>query len=185
MLTPSLEVPPRRMRIRRLSRVMILVAHGASVLLPIGLLAMWLLVPAEQFARQAQVPVAWMGDFGLGQRLIGYLITMVPAGFLVRALWSIRNCFSGFARGELFTAAAAKGFRDFAAGLFLSAFAQPFAGAAFSVLTSWNAPEGQKQLAFAISSDTLLVLFLAALLAIVGWVLAEATIIADEHAQFV
>ena len=56
------------------------------------------------------------------------------------------------------------------------------AWSALSVLLTWN---GQKALAISVSSDTLLLLLLGAVMTLLGWALGEAAALAEENAQFV
>jgi hypothetical protein len=53
------------------------------------------------------------------------------------------------------------------------------------VLLSWDAPSGQHRLTLAIDSDTILILLGAGIVAVIAWVLAEASALAEENAAFV
>lgn len=185
---PSLDAPapPSRMaRIKVLSAVMVWSCTIIAVLLPTGVATIWLAAPTDYLAAQAKVPIEWLGDFQWFGRGAGMAVTLVPLAALVWALLRVRVCFAGFARGELFTGATTAGFRDFSLGVLLWAVLSVPAATALSVLMSWGAPPGQRQLAIAVSSDTLLMLFFAGTTAVVGWILAEASAIAEENAQFV
>ena len=77
------------------------------------------------------------------------------------------------------------GLRKFALGLLASALLQPFSAAALSVLLSSDAPAGQHRLTLGFGSDTMLALLAAGIVSVVAWVLAEASALAEENAQFI
>jgi hypothetical protein len=62
---------------------------------------------------------------------------------------------------------------------------KPVAGAALSILLSWQTYATGKTLVVNFGSDALLALLFAGLIAVIAWVMAEAMAIADENAQFV
>ena len=61
----------------------------------------------------------------------------------------------------------------------------PVGRAALSMLLSWRTYATGKSLVVNLGSDTLLALLFAGLIAVIAWVMAEATAIADENAQFI
>ena len=181
----SSAAPPRLARIRRLSRVMVVICHAVAVLLPLGLAAFWLAAPAELLAAQGKVPPGWLVSFGPLERVVGLAISFISLTPLVWGLTGAGLSFRSFAAGDLFGRQATGGLRRFSLGLLFSAILQPVVMALLSVLMSWEAPAGQRQLVLGVSSDTLLVVLFAGMVAIIGWVLAEASVIAEENAQFV
>ncbi len=75
--------------------------------------------------------------------------------------------------------------RDLAIAVFASTLLKPVAGAALSILLSWRTYATGKTLVVTLSSDALLALLFAGLIAVIAWLIAEAMAIADENAQFV
>ncbi|WP_246678429.1 MULTISPECIES: hypothetical protein [unclassified Mesorhizobium] len=57
--------------------------------------------------------------------------------------------------------------------------------AAMSVLLTLDAPAGQHRLTLSFGSDTVLMLLAAGTIAVIAWVMAEATALAEENQQFV
>lgn len=176
---------PRRRRIAVTSRVMAWLCLAVAVLLPLAVLGYWLVTPAPLLALQARVPAEWLGEFGPLHRLAAALASQLSLLVLAWGLWRLRRCFLGFARGELFVPGSLRAFRDFSGALAAAALFTIPAHTLLGLVMSWGAPAGQKQLAVSVSSDALLMLFLAAALAVIGWVLAEAAAIAEENAGFV
>ena len=156
-----------------------------AMLLTIGLLFFWFTASAGSIAASTQTPEEWLTDLGAGRRAAGFMISFAPLACLIVALMAARRCFGAFAAGDFFGQEAVKGLRNFALGLFASALVKPFSAAALSVLLSWDAPVGQHRLMFGFGSDELLALLAAGIIAVIAWVMAEASALAEENAQFI
>lgn len=187
MTTPRPAKPDavRRRRIAALSQVTRVAALIIAAALPLLGLAWWGLAPAETLAGAAMVPATWVAEFGLGQRLLATLLALLPVLPLSWGLLRLATALDAFRQGQQFGLVAARGMRDFAVGVFACTLLKLVSGALLSVVLSWNAPSGQKQLAISISSDMLLMLLVGAVLTLVGWALAEAAALAEENAQFI
>lgn len=175
----------RRHRIRSLSRAMALACRGLAVVLPLLLAVYWFVTSPADLAAGAQVPAIAVGDGDVPLRLSAFVLSLLPMAGLVYGLWQAADCFTGFAEGALFARPTTLALRNFAFGMGVWALLTPISGVALSVLLSWGAPAGQRQLVLSIGSNELLVLLFAAMVAIIGWVLAEASVLADENAQFI
>lgn len=182
-LNDPITIDPLR-RVRRLSRGMAILCLLTAALLPLGLLAYWLMTPAEELLRDAGLQAAGR-DIGWAHRTAALVLSAIPLACLVWGLLHARRCFGAFASGHFFTAEAVYGLRGFAIGLFASALLRPLAGAALSVLLSWDAGPGMRTLSVTVGSDTLLSLLFAGMVVVITWVMAEARGLADENAQFV
>lgn len=183
--SPAVSDDARRKRIAALSQVTRVAALVIAAALPIAGLAYWGLAPAETLAGAAMLPTAWLAEFGLGQRLLTTALALLPVLPLSWGLLRLATALAAFRQGRPFGLAAATGMRDFAIGVFVCTLLKLVSGALMSVVMSWNAPSGQKQLAISVSSDMLLMLLVGAVLTLVGWALAEAAAIAEENAQFI
>ncbi len=172
-------------RIRRVSLVMAwLVTLGGAGLL--GLFLWFWSDPALLSAAltgfagiampAALTPLGYWGSLGAAG------LALLPA---LAALWVARRLFLGYARGEIFTAAAAR--RLGAIGcLLLAGVGTGAVARTLAVLAlTWENPPGQRQLALSFSSHDFGLAVLALLLMVVGWVLGEAARLADENRQFV
>lgn len=175
----------RRKRIATLSQVTRVAALVIAVALPLAGFVYWGFAPAEALATAAAIPVAWVADFGLGQRVLVTALALLSVLPLSWGLWRLTTALEAFRQGRPFALAAAKGMRDFAIGVFVCTLLKLVSGTLLSVALSWNAPAGQKQLAVSVSSDMLLMLLVGAVLTLVGWALAEAAALAEENAQFI
>ncbi len=180
--------PSRQARLNRIRYFSVTLARACLVLaalMAVGLLFYWFSTSAASIAADAQIPQEWLADLGVGRRAAGFAISFVPLACLILALISARRCFDAFAVGNFFGRDALKGLRNFALGLLASALLKPFSAAALSVLLSSDAPAGQHRLTLGFGSDTMLALLAAGIIAVIAWVLAEASALADENAQFI
>lgn len=175
----------RARRIARLSRLMTVAVQATTVVLPIGVALYWLGAPVAMLARDARIPVEWLAEFSLPQRLLALMASLIPLAALLWGLAQVRACLAAFSRGQLFGHEAAHGLRKLALAMAGTAAIGPIAGAAISVILSWGAPAGQKQIALSLGSDQLLMLLFAGMLALVSWTMLEAAEIAQENAEFV
>ena len=172
-------------RIRGFSRWMAFGCLATSALLAAGMLFYWIATPAPVLLSQSGVQHAPEIDLDISKRMIALAISMVPLGALIFGLLSARRCFAGFATGRIFTPQSIRSLQAFSIGIAASAILKPLAGAALSVLLSWDNPKGAKTFALIIGSDTLIALIFAGIVAAFAWIMAEAVEISDENNQFV
>lgn len=176
---------PRAARIRRFCRILGWAALAAGFGLPALTAAHWLSGSAESIAMGAGVPLQSLGSFELPQRLLALLASTPSLLVLFWAMWRIRACLAEFAAGRFFTTSAINGLRDFAIGMAATALLSPVVNLLENLVLTWNAPEGQRQLVIALSSDMVLALVFSGTIAVVCWVMGEAAALAEENAQFV
>ncbi|WP_140630801.1 DUF2975 domain-containing protein [Methylibium rhizosphaerae] len=100
-------------------------------------------------------------------------------------LWQVWQLFGGYARGEVFTTAAALRLRRLALVLMSLCLVKPLTGALMSVALTFNSPPGQRLLAVGLSSDDYLTLLMGAVLLAIASVMREAVRLAAENAEFV
>lgn len=180
--------PTRQVRLKRIRLFSLVLARcfvGLAILLTISQLFYWLTVSASTIAADAQIPREWLGELGPARRLAAFAISFVPLACLVFALMAARRCFGVFATGNFFGQGAIRNLRYFGLGLLASALLKPLSAAALSVLLSWDAPAGQHRLTLGLDSDMMLTLLVACIIAVITWVMAEASALAEENAQFI
>src|SRR4051812_29181758 len=115
--SPVSDREARLSRIRSFSRVLAGCCVPLAVLLTAGLLFFWLAAQARSIAADAQIPSEWLANFGIGQRVVGFLISFLPLACLILALTAARRCFNAFAEGDFFNREAAGNLKGFATGL--------------------------------------------------------------------
>lgn len=175
----------RLRRIRQVSKAMVVACAVVAPLLVAGLLIYWIATPANVVFHHAGLSAEPSASLALWMRLAAFALSMVPLGVLIHGLLCARRAFKRFASGETFSPDAVRGLRSFAVSVAVSSLLKPIAGAALSVLLSATRPDQPRSLVLSVGSDTLLALLFAGTVAVIAWILVEATDIADEYRQFV
>lgn len=183
--SPRRLVSGRARRIRRFCGLMSGAALFFVLALPLLAAIHWFLTDPATLAANYLAKPEWLGQFTWTGRLLPFAIFAMPMIVLCWSLWRVRSCFDEFAKGRLFSQRAIAGLRDFAIGMVLGALASPIANTLLHLVLTWNAPEGQRVMVIALSSDTFLGLIFAGIIAIICWVMGEAAEVAEENAQFV
>ncbi len=175
----------RLRRIKRVSRFMAwLVSLGALALLGL-FLWFWSDPQLLHHALGEMAGIALPGELTPLAYWGSFLTSWLPMGLALGTLWLTRSLFLGYARGEIFTTAAARRLGGIGCLLLLTVGAGAVARTLTVLALTWENPPGQRQLAVSLSSNDLGLTILGLLLMVVGWVLAEAARIADENRQFV
>ena len=175
----------RLQRIRILSRILAHLCLGISIVLAAGLAVYWIVSADDVIHLDARLPGIAVRPIGWDIRSASMVISALPLACLIWGLLRVRRCFEAFAEGRFFTLDNIHGLRDFAVAVFASTLLKPVAGAALSILLSWQTYATGKTLVVNFGSDALLAVFFAGLIAVIAAVMAEAMAIADENAQFI
>lgn len=109
----------------------------------------------------------------------------VPLAAVLFGLWHVRLLFAAYARGEVFTASAARHIRMSGLAMVTNALAAVVAHSLGSLLLTYDNAPGMRQFSFALGSDTYLLFLTGGLLVVIGWVMGEAARLADENRQIV
>ncbi len=179
-----MSVEPLR-RIRRVSRAMAwLVTLGGFALLG---LYVWFWSDAELL----RATLAEMTGLAIPPELTplaywGSLVaSSLPFALGLAALVVTRRLFLGYARGEIFTAQAARRLGSLGTLLLAGVGAGVVARTLAVLALTWENPPGQRQLAISFDSQDFGLAVLALLLMVVAWVLGEAARLAEENRQFI
>lgn len=176
-----MEIARRQRRVARLSANTRTGALVLAIVLPVLTAGYWGLASAVEIAVAAGLGAAPL-ELDATARVGAALLSVLPVLALSWGLWRLAATLRLFSMGQPFAPASARGLRDFGNGVLACALLKPVAATALSVLVTWNGP---KALAISISSDTLLLLLLGAVLTLLGRALGEATVLAEENAQFI
>jgi hypothetical protein len=121
----------------------------------------------------------------LNFRLIALACELVPVGFTMWALWSLRSVFLHYARGEVFSRGALGALTNVGRALLGSVIAGIIMQAPISIALSWYLGHGHRAISLAFGSNDLAGLFMAGVVFVIAWVMAEARRVAEENAGFV
>lgn len=173
-------------RLLRLSAWLSHAARAVAILLLAANAAMWL-VPefaADAARNQSALKEAPM-TLTLEARLLALLVSSLYVGVLAFALLTVAQLFRAFAAGEILVPATGAMLRRLGLLLFLFAATSPLFRAAIGVIaTIGNAP-GQRTLAVSVSSNDVVLALIAALIVVLGHIMAEAARIAEDHQHIV
>ena len=177
--------PKRLERMRVVSRILARSCTGVSVVLAVALAAYWMVISDEAILLDARLTGIATHPIGWPVRLAGLAISAVPLACLIWGFLQARRCFESFAENRFFTPENSGQLRGLVTAMLVSTLLKPVAGAALSVVLSWQTCAQGKALVISLSSDSLLALLFVGLVSVTAWVLAEANSIAEENAQFV
>jgi hypothetical protein len=119
----------------------------------------------------------------LQYRMMALACALVPVGFTMWALWSLRRLFLLYAGGEVFSAGALSALNHVAFALFGGVVAGFVMQAPMSLALSW--PNGHRAISLGFGSGDVSTLFMAGVVLVIARVMAEAHRMADENAKFV
>lgn len=173
-------------RVGRVSRVMGWVTIGLIVALVVADVMLWIdRSILDRAIRNEILPPGTAYQLTPGVLAAAFLVGHVPFMITLWGLWNTLRLFRGYRDGAVFTVQAGQRLRN--AGLALGAlpFAQVLLSGVGSALLTMNNPEGQRHVAITLQDSHLIVGVAGGVLVVVGWVMAEAARIADDHSQIV
>lgn len=165
-------------------------SHAARIVAVIFVVAnavLWLVPEFANDAARAQSGLGAAMTIALTTqaRLLALLASTLHLGFLVFALWTVARLFRAFSSGAIFVPETGTLLRRIGVYLLLfAALAPVFRTLIGVIVTLANAP-GQRALSISFGSQELVIGLIAALLVMLGHIMAEAAHIADDHRQIV
>ncbi|WP_086468540.1 DUF2975 domain-containing protein [Devosia lucknowensis] len=156
-----------------------------ATLLPVAALGYWLLIGDGDIRQMVGLSAEALPVIAVGQRLGAALVALLTILPLAWALVRLRVCLVCFSRGKPFASEGIRALRDFALGSMLASIAQFFSHAAMSLVLTATAIAGHKQISLGISSQMLLMIMFAGVIAALAWAMEKAAAIAEENSQFI
>jgi hypothetical protein len=174
-------------KLARLSRIMAVLSALGMVVIPLLVGVAFLLPDNTRWLmfNMSHTGTALTGAIPLAYRISALVCEMVPLSFVLWALWSLRQVFAHYARGEVFSAAPLRHLGNVAVALFLGVLADFIAQAPISFLLSYYQGPGHREISLGFGSDDVGRLFVAGAVLVIARVMAEARRVADENAGFV
>ncbi|MGF0521953.1 DUF2975 domain-containing protein [Agrobacterium pusense] len=171
-------------RIARVSRILTWFSVVFAGTLVAAYFAIWADTEALRTVIEGQIlPPATPYLLTDAVRIAGFVVGLLPLMAALSGLWFAVLLFRLFERGEIFTPTSGK--RLIQVGIALAALlpAQIVMTSAASFLLTMGNPV--PSVLFSFESTHMLVGFAGGLMIVVGWVLGEATRIADENREFI
>lgn len=177
---------PDANRINRLSRILSIIALLAAGLVVVGFLLTFILPDGSASLTRAllldpDAPVL----LDVPNLIAVAALYLLPLAAITYALWGIFRLFGVYAAGEIFSEPANRYLVRIGRSIVAFVPLQTFATAAGSYIVTRHAPPEAQRLVVAVDVSDLLVLVLGGLLWVIGWVMAEATRIADENRSII
>lgn len=173
-------------RITRLSKVLSIAALLAACLIIIGFLLTFILPDGSAAITRALLLDADAPALLDVPNLVAVAaLYLLPLMAITYALWGIFRLFGAYATGEIFSELTNRYLVRIGRSIVAFVPLQTFATAAGSYIVTRHAPPEAQRLVVAVDVSDLLVLVLGALLWVIGWVMAEATRIADENRSII
>ncbi|MCB1684687.1 MAG: DUF2975 domain-containing protein [Pseudomonadales bacterium] len=179
-------------RIVTYSRVLRGVCAIGFALVPLLLGGMWFL-GSEAFLLSGEAAY-YLVPHGVGfevgrltpaLRLAGFMISMIPGGLTMWALWHLAKLFGCFSRLQFFTSDSVRSFRVFATAVLLTGVARPLAGGLMSMATTFGNAPGNRYLSFTAGNSELTAVFLGFVLLVVALVMEQGQRISEENQEII
>jgi hypothetical protein len=177
--------PPTKLA--RLSNIMSILALLGMIIIPALVIAIFLHPDTTQFLmlRLDHLGTDLSGRMPLQYRIDALVCEAVPLGFTVWAMWSLRQLFANYARGEVFSPEPLSHLNNVANALFLGVLAEFVMQAPISFLLTWYLGPHHRSISLSFGSNDAAWLFIAGTVLVIARVMAEARRVADENAAFV
>lgn len=179
-----------RTNLSRLSRLMARLSAIGAVAVPLLVAATFFIgdVTGRRYGFGLSfngMDAAKIGETPFDFRFAAFVFAIMPTGFTVWALLSLRRLFLLYAAGEVFSHQALRTLNHVAVALFASVIVGFAIQPPVTLLLSWYRGAGHRSLSLGIRSEDVITLFLAGAVLVIARVMAEARRMADENASFV
>jgi hypothetical protein len=183
-MAPAPSVPPK---LARLSRIMAALSALGMIALPVCVACAFLYPDRTQWLmfNVNHTGATLSGAIPLSYRAAALACDTVPLGFVLWALWSLRQVFVHYGRGEVFAMAPLRNLHNVARALFLGVLADFVMQAPISYLLNYWHGAGHREVSLSFGSDDVARLFVAGAVLVIARVMSEARRVADENAGFV
>ncbi|KQN75052.1 hypothetical protein [Devosia sp. Leaf64] len=178
-----MSVPFKRSKlIARLARYGSVACGALMIIIPLATIAYWLLADAGILMGVYFSPEV---SLSVEQRIAGLLVTLISVGAIGIVLMSLRALFQHFSEGRLLSTTSSLLVRRIALGVSIYATLIILSQTALSAILTMNAPTGSRVVAFTISSESLVLYAVAAILWLFSLVLAHASDVQQDNEMIV
>jgi hypothetical protein len=173
-------------KIKRVSRRFRILFQILFYFTPVAVLWFWLSLhgPIDLFSKLGIGAALFMHPVTINgiTRILGIIVTMLPAGILMYALAQLIKLFKHYEHGEIFTIDNANRYRKLGYTLFAWVIGGLIYDALISlVMTFQNSGAGQKVVAIGVNGIDIVVIITGGLILLIAWVMKEAQKISEEQ----
>lgn len=174
-------------RIKRVSFIFRIIFQILFVLLPILLILGWYQAPNALLAlhgdlvihmipRGIPVPHPLSGT----TRLLGFCISLIPTIIEMLVLYFLIQLFKLYEHGEIFSVTSVNYIRNVGYTLLIGQVINPFYDALLSMALTWDLP-GQRTAIFLLTGKHLGIIFIALMVILISWIMAEGCKLNEEQ----
>lgn len=174
------------LRIRRVSKLLRGACDAYLLLRPLLAVGIWLNLESvmRSVGPFANLPMR-MEFIGPVNVILGFLVTCIPMGLMMYGVWRLRQLFSLYSTGALFSLASARHLHVFASMLLVTVLTSPVIDILLSLVLTMNYPAGERAISINLGSNDLSMLFIAGVMFAIAWIMREGYLLAEENAEFV
>ena len=169
-------------RIPTVSRRFAVLSATLMILLPLGAVAYWALMPADQLASHWTGRPDAVAALPWGKRLASMALTMLGLLPMLFCLAALRRLFRLYAVGIIFRAENVAALNAIGTAMIWVGVVQVLAPTVIPLLLTFDNPAGHRMLVLGVGSGAVEALILGGVTRLIGWVMDGAREIADEQA---
>ncbi len=122
-----------------------------------------------------------MQPFSIATKIFGFLINMIPVGVNLFILYYLIKLFSAYERGEIFLMRNVQYIKKIGYWLLAGQLLHLVYEALQSFNLTWQNPHGYRVIAVSINSVNIAIVFVALLIILISWIMAEANKLQADH----
>lgn len=172
-------------RLKRNSRRLRRVFMVLLVLTPLFAATFWIGVGDGKEAFLKHLPVKVSGGLPMASLILGFLVTMIPTGFIIYALLLIVRLFGLYEKGMVFAKENVACFRAIGWSIIACEIARFLANIALGPILTYHQGVGMRQLVIELDSDSFYTLLAGFSVLTISWVMDEARKLKEEQELFV
>lgn len=172
---------------QRLSKIMTRICELAIIILPLSIIWFWLNI-GQNLSELSIAKTTVLLDMQYIQNyqvFLGFTLSILTTLPLLYGLWHLRLLFQLFQKHVFFSDDATRHLYIFSMMLFISSLLVPIRSALMSLLLTSGNPIGKKMLVVEFGNNEFALIFIAATLLAITWVLKEGQRLAAENKEFI
>lgn len=172
-------------RVQRNSRRLRLVFAVLLALSPILTALFWALVGSGNQVLSRDLPVAVDPDIPLASLVTGFLVSLIPTGVVMYALYQLYKLFGLYCGGKVFAKENVACYRSLGWAIIYYALADFMGDILLGIVLTFHRGQGKRLLVVGLSSTEVFVLLAGICVLTIAWVMDEARKLKEEQELFV
>jgi hypothetical protein len=174
-------------KIKRISYFFRLFFLAAFIMLPLILAMFWINAPNPVGFPKAGFPVSFTDGVEILHTLsnttkfYGFLICLIPIGFMEYVFYCLVKLFSLYEKAEIFSIKSVNYIKKIGQALLLSQLLNPFYDALKTLNLSWGNPHGHRFISISIDGTNIGIILMALMTILISWIMAEGCRLREEQ----